>query len=83
MPKGAPTLDHVPRRSADGAHERTHVIRLIKDRSLASEVVDVRRLKLRVGVVNLEIQRRLVVDDDEENVRPLGLRLSSNRGKCA
>ena len=78
VPERPPALDHVPRGRADGTDERPHVIRLVEHHSFASEAVDVRRLELRRGVINLEVQRRLVVYDDKENVGPRGLHILSD-----
>ena len=73
MPDGAPAHDHVARWRADRAGERPHVIGAVEDHALAGEAVDVRRLQFRVGIVDLQIEGRLVVHEDEEEVRALRL----------
>ncbi len=74
MPHGATTHDHVPRRSADCTAERSHVISAVEYHPFPSEPVDVWSLKWGVGVVALQIEGRLVIDKDEQDVRPLGIR---------
>src|SRR5262245_40142955 len=76
MPKRAAALDHVPRRQANATHESAHVIRVIEHHALASETVDIRRLELRPIVVDPEIQWRLIIRNDEQNIRPRGIRLT-------
>ena len=72
MPDRAPAHDHVPRRRADRADEGAHVIRAVEDHALRRQPVDVRRLQRRLRIVELEIERRLVVHEDEEDVRSAG-----------
>jgi hypothetical protein len=79
MPHRAPTHDHVPRRRADRTHVRAHVIRAVENHALAGEPVEVRRFQRRLGVVALQVERRLVIDEDEQNVRSLGRGRSGER----
>ena len=51
-------------------------MRPVEDHTLRREPADVRRLQYRLGVVNLQVKRRLVIDNDEQDVRfGLGRRL--------
>ena len=69
-PDRATTHDHVPRGRADRACEGTHVMGGIEDHATGGDAVDIRRLKGGLRVVELEVEGRLVVDKDEEDVRP-------------
>ena len=72
VPHRAAAHDHMTRRRADGAGEGAHVVRAIQRHALRRETVKIRRLQRRGRVVHLEVERRLVVDEDEQDVRPLG-----------
>ena len=70
VPHRAATHDHVTGRRADGSAERTHVISPVQYHAFSRQPVDIRRIQPRVWIVNLQIKRRLIVDDDEQDVRP-------------
>ena len=79
---------HVPARRADRPGERAHVIRRVKHHSFGGEPVDHRRVECRGGVVACEVEGRLVVGNDVEDVGPFGhrggrsrLRLPADVGK--
>ena len=54
--------------ATDRARERTHVVRAVNDHAFRSEFADVRSLEGGLGIVDLQIERRLVVRNDEEDV---------------
>jgi len=68
MPDGASAHDHVPRRRADGAAEGTHVIRTVEGHPLGRQAIEHRRLQRRFRVVDFQVERRLVVDQDEQDI---------------
>ncbi len=69
VPQGASGHHHVPRGRTHGAAIGAHVIGAVEHHALGGEPVDVRRSELRFGVVDLQVEGRLVVDDDEEYIR--------------
>ena len=73
VPDGAAAHDHVPRGSADCAAEGAHVVGGIKDHAAGCQAVDRRRIQGGLGVVELEVERGLVVGEYEEDVRPTQL----------
>jgi hypothetical protein len=83
VPHRAAAHDHVARRRADRAAERSHVIGAVQDHALGREAVDVRAGQRRLRVVEFEIERRLVVGEDEQDVRSAGLGRAGGRRAVA
>ena len=88
VPYRPATHHHVPARRADRPGERAHVIRRVKHHSFGGKPVDHRRVECRGGVVAREVEGRLVVGNDVEDVGPFGhrggrsrLRLPADVGK--
>lgn len=71
MPQCASGHDHVSRWRADAADPGSHVIGGIEDHALSSQSIDVGRIQNRIRIVDTEIERRLIVGNDEEEIRPL------------
>ena len=71
VPDSAATHDHVTRRRADATGPGSHVMGGVKDHSLLGKTVDGGRLQSRIRVVRAEIERRLIISNDEENVGAL------------
>ena len=71
VPDRATGHDHVTGRGADAADPGSHVVGAVENHALGGEAIDVRGLERRLGVVDLEIVGRLVVDDDEKHVRAI------------
>jgi hypothetical protein len=74
MPNRAAAHDHVPRRRANRTHERSHVIRPVDHHPLRGETIQGRGLQRGFWIVGFEVKRRLIVDKDEEDVRPARFR---------
>lgn len=68
VPDGAAAHHHVAGGGADGTGPGSHLVGAVEDHAFRSEPVDVGRLEDGVGPVDLQVERRLVVDDDEQDV---------------
>jgi hypothetical protein len=68
VPQTSPAHNHVSRRRADCANERPHVMRAIENHPLGGEPIKRRGVQGRRRLVDPEIKRRLIVDNDEENI---------------
>ncbi len=64
--------DHGAGTGADRTAPGTHVVGAIEDEAFFCEAVDVWGIEGGLGVVNLEIKGRLIIDDDEEKIGFLG-----------
>ena len=80
VPHRAAAHHHVPARRADRARKRAHVVGGIEYHPLGGESLDHRSPERRGGVIQPEVKRRLVVDDDVEDVGPAGRRVRGRRG---
>jgi len=77
VPYRTTTHNHVPRRHANRSAKRAHVIGSVKHHPTIRELVDVRRVQLRFWIVDLEVERRLVINQDEKEI---GTCLPRDRG---
>ena len=76
VPYCAPAHDHVPRRGAHATHPRAHLVCAINYHALSRQFFDDRSIQLAAFIVELKIKRRLIVDDDVEDVGALLLLFS-------
>ena len=74
MPHRPARHDHVPRRSTNATGPRAHVMGGVERHTFAGEPIERRRLELGGRIVGSQVERRLVVDDDQEDVGTLGRR---------
>lgn len=79
MPNRPSTGDHVPRGRANRASEGSHVMGGIQDHAAGCKALDVRGIKRGLRIVEFEIVGRLIVHEDEEDVRPLCRSVTCNR----
>ena len=80
MPDRSSAHDHVAGGRADGSGERAHMMSRVEDHPFRGETIDVGRLLLGVGAIDIEVEGGLVVDDDEEDVGTLVCE-AGNEGK--
>ena len=80
VPHRAAAHHHVPARRADRARKRAHVVGGIEHHSLGGKPLDRWRVERRGRIIESEIERRLVVHNDEENVGPASRRARARRG---
>jgi hypothetical protein len=69
VPDRATTQDHVSRGRADRPGESPHVMGGIDDHALRRECSEMRGLQSGLTIIKAKIKRRLVIGEDEENVR--------------
>ena len=72
VPDRAAGHDHVPRRGADRARPRTHVIGPVQSHSTGCDARDDGGPERRARVVGLEVEGGLIVGEDEQDVGALG-----------
>jgi hypothetical protein len=81
VPDRAARHDHVPGRRADRAGPGPHVVGAVEDDALLGDPVEDRGLEARRRVVDAQVERRLVVGEDEQDVRsPRWIILRRGRG---
>ena len=83
VPDGAPAHDHVSGGRAHGAAGGAHVVSAFKDHALGGEAIEVGRVQGGSRIINLEVEGRLVIDEDEEQVRAAGLGGVAGQGEGA
>lgn len=71
VPDGSARHHHVTGRRAYPAYPGSHVVGSVQDHALLGQAVDVGRVENGARIVDLEVKRGLVVNDDEEEVRAL------------
>ncbi len=71
MPDRATRHHHMPRGRADPPDPRSHVVSSIKDHALGCQGIEVWSLQNRIRIVYLQVKRRLIISNDEQDVGPL------------
>ena len=71
VPDGSARHDHVTGRRAYSSHPGTHVISPVQNHALLGQAVDVGCVENGAGVVYLQVERGLVVHNDEKEIRTL------------
>ena len=74
---------HVPRRRAHATHPRPHLVCAINHHTLSRQFFDDWRIQLTSLIIKLEIKRRLIVNNDVEDVRPLQCLIGPDRDRQA
>ena len=74
MPEGPAGHDHVAGRGADPAAPSTHLIGSIHNKSSGSQGIDRWGRKRRLWIVDLQVERGLVICENEEDVRAFSSR---------